>query len=351
MLVKEVMTPEVEEITPDAPLTDAIGKLNQDGGVLAVMERGQLLGSLSEHDIALWQVEPDHDPKAARVRDVLRQHVYLSEEQDVREAAKLMKDEHVNGLVVLKGQRPIGTVSLAEVATRTSSSGQAVAGLPASITLQPIAAPSILGFFGLAAAACLVGAHMAGWYGSSTAPEYLFPFVALFGGLTQLLAGMWAFKARDGLATALHGTWGSFWLAYGALYLLVANGTLAAATVDQNYGFWFIPLAAITGIGMVAAFADNGALAVVLTALTATSICAAISLLVGDSNWIKVSGWLFVVSALAAWYVASALLLEGSYRRVILPLGRIPRGTNRPGSIAIRPAEYPLGEPGVRVGQ
>jgi uncharacterized protein len=196
----------------------------------------------------------------------------------------------------------------------------------------------------MAAAAFIVGGHMAGWYGSSTAPEYLFPFAALVGGLAQLLAGMWAYRARDGVATAVHGTWGAFWLAYGLLYLLVANGTLAAGTVDQNYGSWFIPLAAISAIAMIGAFADNAAFGALMVALTATSVCAAISYLVGNSTWIKVTGWLFMLSALFAWYTASALLLEGAYRRVLLPLGRITRGANRPGSIAMRPVEYPLGE-------
>lgn len=351
MLVKEVMLPEIEGIAADAPLSEAINKFGLDGGVLAVFDADQLQGSLSEHDLALWQAAPDHDPKAARVRDVLRPHTYLSEEQDVREAAKLMKDEHAGGLVVVKGKQPVGMVSLAEVATRISTPARAGDPLPAAISLQPIAAPSILGFCGLAGALLIVGGHMAGWYGGSTAPEYLFPFVALFGGLAQFLAGMWAYRARDGVATVVHGMWGSFWLAYGLLYLLVANGTLAATLVNQTFGFWFIPLAAVSFVGMIAAFADNAALGGMLAALTAASVCAAISLLIGDNNWIKVTGWLFMVSALAAWYLASALLLEGAYRRVILPLGRTIRGANRPGSIAMRPVEYPLGEPGVRVGQ
>jgi hypothetical protein len=37
---------------------------------------------------------------------------------------------------------------------------------------------------------------------------------------------MWAYRARDGLATAMHGMWGAFWMAYGLLFLLVATKTL-----------------------------------------------------------------------------------------------------------------------------
>jgi len=68
----------------------------------------------------------------------------------------------------------------------------------AQIYLQPIAAPSILGLYGLAGATFMVAANMAHWFGTSATSLYLFPFAAIFGGLAQFLAGMWAFRARDG---------------------------------------------------------------------------------------------------------------------------------------------------------
>ena len=68
--------------------------------------------------------------------------------------------------------------------------------------LQPIAAPSILGLYGFAGATFMVAANMAHWFGSSHTALLLAPFVVFCGGLAQFLAGMWAFKARDGLATA-----------------------------------------------------------------------------------------------------------------------------------------------------
>ena len=60
------------------------------------------------------------------------------------------------------------------------------------IVLRPIAAPSILGLFGFAGATFMVAAHLAGWYGNTQSGQYLFSFAAMFGGLAQVLAGMWA---------------------------------------------------------------------------------------------------------------------------------------------------------------
>src|SRR5919199_6500635 len=72
------------------------------------------------------------------------------------------------------------------------------------VFLQPIAAPSVLGLFGFAGATFIVAANLAGWYGNhTTSPLYLAPFAAVFGGVAQFLAGMWAYRAPAGLATAI----------------------------------------------------------------------------------------------------------------------------------------------------
>ena len=92
------------------------------------------------------------------------------------------------------------------VAHESNANGD-VPAFPTRIVLQPIAAPSVLGWFAFAGATFIVAAWMAGWYGSATTPDFLFPFAALFGGLAQFVAGMWSYRARDVLATAMHGTW------------------------------------------------------------------------------------------------------------------------------------------------
>ena len=117
------------------------------------------------------------------------------------------------------------------------------------VVLQPIAAPSILGLFGFAGATFVVAAQLARWYGTPASGQFLFPFAAFFGGLAQFTAGMWAYRARDGLATAMHGMWGSFWMAYGLLFLLGATRTLTLPTgTFTELGFWFLALAARAGL-------------------------------------------------------------------------------------------------------
>jgi hypothetical protein len=222
------------------------------------------------------------------------------------------------------------------------------------VMLQPIAAPSILGLFGFAGATFIVAANLAGWYGTSQSPIVLAPFAAVFGGIAQLLAGMWAYRARDGLATAAHGMWGSFWIAYGVLWTLVATGHVTPPTPwyhDVNLAWWFFALALITASCTVAAIGEGLALCAVLGTLTVGSAILAAALGDGSHFWVEVSGWVLVASAALAWYTATAMMLAGSMGRTVLPLFTRSREPNRPGAQRLRTIEIPWAEPGIRHGQ
>jgi len=117
-----------------------------------------------------------------------------------------------------------------------------------------IAGPWVLGLFSLSAATFVVAARMAGWYGGPDSRFLLLPFVAVLGGLTPLLAAMWAFEVPDALGTAMLGTWGSFGIGYALLEWLFLSGRLAEPVGPYHeLGFWFIPLALITSVGAAAA--------------------------------------------------------------------------------------------------
>jgi succinate-acetate transporter protein len=221
------------------------------------------------------------------------------------------------------------------------------------VYLQPIAAPSVLGLFGFAGATFIVASHMAGWYGNPTSPAYLFEFAAFFGGLAQFLAGMWAYRARDAVATAMHGMWGAFWMAYGLLQLLLAVGVLeTGATLDTALGYWFIALCAITFSGMLGALSEgNGAVSAVLGTLAAGSGVAAVAFLSSSTTTQHWAGWIFVISAVLAWYTATAMMLKASAGRIVLPLFKTGRESNVPGGMPTRAIQLDWGEPGVKMGQ
>ncbi len=59
-----------------------------------------------------------------------------------------------------------------------------------------------------------------------------------------------------------------------------------------------------------------------------------------------------MVSAAAAWLLATGMMMEQSFGRTILPLGKFTsRDANIPGGMATRPVGRESGMPGVRVGR
>jgi len=229
---------------------------------------------------------------------------------------------------------------------------------PARAYLTPIAPPATLGLFGFFASTMVVSTWILGWWGTPKgSPPTMFEIAAFFGGLVQFAAGLWSFRARDYIGSALLTMWGTYWMAWGFLQALGASHTVTIpplTTPQPAFAIWFVPLALFTLCGAVAALRENLPLFLVLACVGAG--CAAIcgGFWSGSTTWIDVGAWLFVFGACWAWYTAAMILLEYSWGRVVLPLGVIPKlmklpaGANVPGRVLSHPVEYALGQPGLR---
>lgn len=168
---------------------------------------------------------------------------------------------------------------------------------------------------------------------------------------------MWAYRARDGLATAMHGMWGAFWIAFGILFTLGATGALAvnAAVAHDAFGYWFFALAVITGCGAIAALGESISLFGVLSTLAVGAAFVAIGYLTNTvpkagGGWLQVGGWVLFASSVIATYTAMAMMLENTWGRVVLPLGKFAKRANIPGERVTIPVQREVAEPGVRRG-
>jgi CBS domain-containing protein len=120
MQVHDVMTGGVECASPNATLQEAARRMRElDIGPLPVCgDNDRLVGMLTDRDIVVRAVAEGHDPKTTRVRDVMTPSViYCFGDQDVTDAARLMKENQIRRLVVLnRDKRLIGIVSLGDLA-------------------------------------------------------------------------------------------------------------------------------------------------------------------------------------------------------------------------------------------
>jgi hypothetical protein len=94
---------------------------------------------------------------------------------------------------------------------------------------------------------------------------------------------------------------------------------------------WFGALTLVTCLGAIGALAQNLLVFVTLAMLTASAVTAA-GFWVGRLGAVNAGGWLFVVSAAAAWPADGAMVLEHSFGRSITPVGKWSKTANVPGS-------------------
>ena len=120
MKVNEIMTRNVEFIQPNDSLQLAARKMrDRDIGFLPVYEGDELIGVVTDRDIAVRAIASDLNPDAILGRELVTSPVvYCFEDQNVEDAARLMGDNQIRRLVVLdrKNNQMVGVVSLGDLA-------------------------------------------------------------------------------------------------------------------------------------------------------------------------------------------------------------------------------------------
>jgi CBS domain-containing protein len=121
MLLRDVMTRNIEEISPQIPIIEAAQKMRSlDVGALPVFKDGRPIGMLTDRDITLRAVAAGRDPGRMLVSEAMTPSIiFCYEDDDVREAAQIMQQKQIRRLVVVdQNNSPCGIVSLGDLATR-----------------------------------------------------------------------------------------------------------------------------------------------------------------------------------------------------------------------------------------
>ena len=119
MQLKEMMTPQVEVIAPEATIREAAEKMShRDIGPLPVCDGERLVGMVTDRDITVRAVAEGRDPATTLVREVMTSDlVYGFEDQDVQDAARLMEQYQIRRLPVLnRSKQLVGIVALGDLA-------------------------------------------------------------------------------------------------------------------------------------------------------------------------------------------------------------------------------------------
>jgi succinate-acetate transporter protein len=190
-----------------------------------------------------------------------------------------------------------------------------------------VADPAPLGLAAFALTTFLLSGHNA-----SFIPDGIWIGAAIFyGGLIQLLAGMWEFRNRNVFGSTAFSTYGGFWLSLG-IFVVLINTQTAFYTVFQNKAevnnalAWFLIAFAIFNTYMVlwASRLNLATLAVFVT-LEITEILLVIGFFLvahGHSAWwLHAGGWAGIVTAAVAWYASAAGVVNGMSEKPVVPVG------------------------------
>ncbi|MGD8393918.1 MAG: CBS domain-containing protein [Candidatus Eiseniibacteriota bacterium] len=119
MKVREIMTADCRFATPDTKLRQIAQEMKSVSiGFVPVLEGGKLIGLLTDRDVVTRVVADAKDPDATEVREVMTPKTWtIREDQEVEEAAKLMRDKKVRRLVVLSRNGELaGVLTLGDLA-------------------------------------------------------------------------------------------------------------------------------------------------------------------------------------------------------------------------------------------
>lgn len=119
MKIREIMTPAVQCVRPDDNLVEAAGVMRDlDVGAVPVCDRGEVVGMLTDRDIAVRAVAQGADANDTRVRDIMTPHVvYVYENDSVDSVVRLMEHHKVRRAPVMSSEmRLVGIVSLGDIA-------------------------------------------------------------------------------------------------------------------------------------------------------------------------------------------------------------------------------------------
>lgn len=146
-----------------------------------------------------------------------------------------------------------------------------------------------------------------------------------YGGLVQILAGIWEFRRENVVVATIFSAYGGFLAAFGVIFipgfgiLDLLNRTFS---VHPALGLFFLCWTIGSAVLFLGAFRTNLVFLGTLGFLCLGFLFLTIGELAGgDFPFFALGGWLAIASALLAWYAALAGLLSTSRNGFRLPVG------------------------------
>jgi succinate-acetate transporter protein len=187
-------------------------------------------------------------------------------------------------------------------------------------TPAAVADPAPLGLAGFAATTLILSFINANVIKEGATGGYtvVLGMALAYGGLGQLLAGMWEFRRGNTFGATAFSSYGAFWLSY---WWIVTH--LGTGDVHQTLGLFLLAWCIITAYLTLAALRTSLATLAVFVFLTLTFLFLAIGSfqngIPSPDAMTKVGGWLGIITAALAFYASAAAVVNTTHGKQLIP--------------------------------
>lgn len=131
--VRDVMTQNPVTLPRTAAVTDAAKRMrDEDIGDVIVMNDGDMCGLVTDRDIVVRAVAEGADPQFTKLGEICSAEVVtVGPDDSIDDAVRIMRERAVRRVPVVEGNRPIGIVSIGDLAIERDE-GSALAEISAA---------------------------------------------------------------------------------------------------------------------------------------------------------------------------------------------------------------------------
>ena len=184
-----------------------------------------------------------------------------------------------------------------------------------------IAEPAGLGLAALALSTMVLSFINAGVLDDASLPVALGLALA-YGGVVQLLAGMWAFVKNDTFAAVALSSYGGFWISFWALNEFFLPKIPAGQQADA-LALYLFAWAVFTFYMWIISFRVSLAVMAVFLTLWPTYLLLGLGKAIDSTVLFNIGGGLGIATAACAWYASFAITANSTSQRDWVPMGEL----------------------------
>jgi succinate-acetate transporter protein len=177
--------------------------------------------------------------------------------------------------------------------------------------------PAALGLAGFGMTTLVLSFGNAGIIKEPAGIAVVFGLAIFYGGLAQLVAGIWEFRRGNTFGATAFFSYGAFWLSFWWINTHPAG----AGDIHESLGLYLIAWAIFTAYMTLAALKTSTITLAVFGALTLTFLFLGIGVLQNEptGSIYKVGGYIGILTAVLALYNSAAVVVNATHRRDALP--------------------------------